>query len=202
MYNGRKIAVVVSWCYSGNLTIVLYKRFAVSNSVCVSTAGLLTAAVASVNNVESMTPTIQALSAVSIIATSPLSPSSLTASSSSSLSLPPAAPAAVAGSRTSPASDVVVPRVLSGGASRSRPAGTHSLLTYYDPAIAEWGIKRYRDPSVCLSQDAAALGYRHALSLQLSHVRTADPSADGRRSAASRTAVGGEGISSRLPPGR
>ena len=173
-----------------------------------STAGLLTAAVASVNNVESMTPTIQALSAVSTIATSPLSPSSLTASSSSSLSLPSAsaaaaaAAAAVAGSRTSPAGDVVVPRVLSGGASRSRPAGTHSLLTYYDPAIAEWGIKRYRDPSVCLSQDAAALGYRHALSLQLSHVRTADPSADGRRSAASRTAVGGEGILSRLPPGR
>ena len=36
--------------------------------------------------------------------------------------------------------------------------------------------------------------------MQLSHVRTADPSADGRRSAASRTAIGG-GISSRRPRG-
>ena len=56
-------------------------------------------------------------------------------------------------------------------------------------------IKRYRDPfvrpSVCPS-----LGYRHAGCLQLSHVRTADPSADGRRSAASRTV-----ISSRRPLG-
>ena len=43
--------------------------------------------------------------------------------------------------------------------------------------------------SVCLSQPrrAASLGYRHAGCLQLSHVRTADPSADGCRSAASRT---------------
>ena len=39
---------------------------------------------------------------------------------------------------------------------------------------------------------AAALGYRHAGCLQLSHELTADPSADGRRSAASRTAIGGE----------
>jgi len=39
---------------------------------------------------------------------------------------------------------------------------------------------------------AAALGYRHAACLQLSHELTADPSADGRRSAASRTAIGGE----------
>ena len=46
----------------------------------------------------------------------------------------------------------------------------------------------------------AALGYRHAGCLQLSHVRTADPSADERRSAASQTAVGG-GISSRRPRG-
>ena len=50
--------------------------------------------------------------------------------------------------------------------------------------------------SVCLSQSAATLGYGNAGCLQLSHVRTADPSADGRRSAASRTAIGG-GISSR-----
>ena len=47
--------------------------------------------------------------------------------------------------------------------------------------------------SVCLSHGAAALGYRHAGCLQLSHVRTADPSVDGRRSAASRTAIGGGG---------
>ena len=44
---------------------------------------------------------------------------------------------------------------------------------------------------------AVTLGYRQACCLQLSHVRTADPSADARRSAASRTAIGG-GISS--PP--
>jgi len=73
------------------------------------------------------------------------------------------------------------------------------------PAVG--GIKRYRDPSqpVSLSvpwrschRRAAALGYRHADCLQLSHVRTADPSADGRRSATSRTAIGG-GMSSRRP---
>ena len=57
-------------------------------------------------------------------------------------------------------------------------------------------------PSVCPSpRRAAALGYRHAGCLHLSHVWTADPSADGRRSAASRTAVdGGHIVSS--PPGR
>jgi len=72
------------------------------------------------------------------------------------------------------------------------------------PPTVGGGIKRYRDPSVCPSvfpspRRAAALGYRHAGCLQLSHVRTADSSADGRRSAASRTAIGG-GISSRRPP--
>ena len=51
-------------------------------------------------------------------------------------------------------------------------------------------------PSVCPS-----LGYRHAGCLQPSHVRTADPSADGRRSATSRTAIGGGHIVS-PPPGR
>ena len=76
---------------------------------------------------------------------------------------------------------------------------------YYATAVG-WGIKRYRDPSVslsvCLSHRAAAPGTRlpHAIwyagCLQLSHVRTADPSVDGRRSAESRTAIGG-GISSR-----
>ena len=64
--------------------------------------------------------------------------------------------------------------------------------------------KRYSDPSVCLSvclsHSAAAVGYRHTGCLQLSSVRTADPSADGRRSAASQTAIGG-GISSRRPRG-
>jgi len=64
-------------------------------------------------------------------------------------------------------------------------------------------IKRYRDPSVCPScpRRAVSSGYRHAGCLQLSHVRSADPSADGRKSAASRTAIGGGGISSRRPRG-
>jgi len=54
-------------------------------------------------------------------------------------------------------------------------------------------------PSVCPSpRRAAALGYRRAGCLQLSHVRTADPSADGRRSAASRTAISGRGGGNRL----
>jgi len=39
----------------------------------------------------------------------------------------------------------------------------------------------------------SCLGYRHAGCLQFSHVRTADRSTDGRRSAASRTAIGGRG---------
>jgi len=57
-------------------------------------------------------------------------------------------------------------------------------------------MKRYCDPSVspsvCLSPGrAVALGYWHASCLQPSQVRTADPSADGRRSAASRTAISG-----------
>jgi len=53
-------------------------------------------------------------------------------------------------------------------------------------------------PSVCPSpRQAPALGYRHAGCLQLSHVRTAD----GRRFAASRTAIGGRHIVS-PPPGR
>jgi len=54
------------------------------------------------------------------------------------------------------------------------------------PAVG--GIKQYRDPSVRLSQLQARScpSYRHAGCLQLSHVRTADPTADGRRSAASR----------------
>ena len=49
-----------------------------------------------------------------------------------------------------------------------------------------------------MSHGAAALGYRHAGCLQLSHVRTADPSADGRRSAASGTSFGGGMLSRRL----
>ena len=50
-----------------------------------------------------------------------------------------------------------------------------------------------------LSAWRSSLGYRHAGCLQwpaTRYVRTADPSADGRRSAASRTAIGG-GILSR-----
>ena len=54
----------------------------------------------------------------------------------------------------------------------------------------------------CKSSVATAvLGYRHAGCLQLSHVWIADPSANGRRSAASRTAIGGGGISSHRPRG-
>ena len=74
-----------------------------------------------------------------------------------------------------------------------------TLLTYYAPAVG--GIKRYRDPSVCpsvcsslgygtLAAWRSCLGYRHAGCLRwpaTRDVRTADPSADGRRSAASRT---------------
>jgi len=49
-------------------------------------------------------------------------------------------------------------------------------------------------PSVCPSpRRAAALGDRLAGCLQLSHVWTADQSADGRRSAASRPAIDGGG---------
>jgi len=71
-----------------------------------------------------------------------------------------------------------------------------NCLCCYDVRRRGGGIKRYRDPSVCppvcpSPRRARALGYRHAGCLQVSHVRTADPSADGRRSAASRTAIGG-----------
>jgi len=77
-------------------------------------------------------------------------------------------------------------------------------LNCYAPAVG--GIKRYRNPSICPSvcpshKRAAALGCRHALCLQISRVRTADPSVDGRRFAASRTAIGGGYIVS-PPPGR
>ena len=52
-------------------------------------------------------------------------------------------------------------------------------------------------PSVCPSPScAAALGYRHAGCLQLSHVRTVDPSTDGSRSTSSLTAPSAGGISS------
>ena len=83
--------------------------------------------------------------------------------------------------------------------------GVYSYIIIMPPAVGGRGITRYRNPPVCLSVCpspwcAAALGYRHAGRLPLSCVRTADPSADGRRSAASRTAIGG-GISSRRPRG-
>ena len=70
------------------------------------------------------------------------------------------------------------------------------------PAVGG-GVKQYRYPSVCLSQPyvhSCRIGYGYTGCLQRSYVRTADPSADGRRSAASRTAIGG-GISSRRPRG-
>ena len=83
--------------------------------------------------------------------------------------------------------------------------GFMSTLRSVNMPPPQGGIKRYRDPSVCLSiclsHGAAVLGYRQAGCLQLSHVRTADPSADGRRSAASRTDIGGGHIVS-PPPGR
>jgi len=71
------------------------------------------------------------------------------------------------------------------------------IVGYY--AILGGGIKRYRDLAICPSpRCAAAVGYRHAGCLQLSRVQTADPSADRRRSAASRTTIG---VSWRCPRG-
>ena len=65
----------------------------------------------------------------------------------------------------------------------------------YGEALSDTAIR----PSVCPSpRRAAVLGY--AGCLQLSHVQTADQSADGRRSAASKNAIGG-GVSSRRPRG-
>jgi len=57
------------------------------------------------------------------------------------------------------------------------------LIAFLCPHCREQGFKRYCNPSV-----PAAVGYRHAGCLQLSHVRTEDLSADGCRSAASQTA--------------
>ena len=48
---------------------------------------------------------------------------------------------------------------------------------------------------------SAGIGYRHAGCLQLSHVRTADPSADRSRSAASRAAISSRGLIVSPPPG-
>ena len=50
-------------------------------------------------------------------------------------------------------------------------AARPTLLAYYVPRRRGGGIKRYRDTSVYLSDGAAALGYRHAGCLQLSHRR-------------------------------
>ena len=63
---------------------------------------------------------------------------------------------------------------------------------YYEPR------RKGRSVRLSIRLSVTALGYRHVGCLQLSHERTADPSADGRRSAASRTDIGG-GISSRHP---
>jgi len=76
--------------------------------------------------------------------------------------------------------------------SRSLPADTTELLSL----SLSLAVPRRSCP-----RRAAALGYRHAGCLQLSHVRTADPSADGRRSAESRTAIGGGHIVSPPPQG-
>jgi len=58
------------------------------------------------------------------------------------------------------------------------------LIMHHPPAVGV--IKSYCDLSVCPSpMHAAAIGYRHTGCLQLSHMWTADPSADGRRSAMS-----------------
>ena len=65
------------------------------------------------------------------------------------------------------------------------------------PAVG--GIERYRDPSVRPSVCPNARPRScPRLQLQLSHAWTADSSADGRRSAASRTAIGGGHIVSPL----
>ena len=80
---------------------------------------------------------------------------------------------------------------------RRRPSVVRrDIIIIYAPSVQRSSVS----VPVCMSNGAAALGYRHAGCLQLSHVRTADASADGHRSAASRSAIGG-GILSR-PPGR
>ena len=72
------------------------------------------------------------------------------------------------------------------------------------PFIMSPTVGALKDTAICLSvslsHGAAAICYRHAGCLQISHVRTANPSADECRSAASQTAIGG-GISSRRPRG-
>jgi len=75
---------------------------------------------------------------------------------------------------------------------------------YYSPAVGGGLSDTAICPSICVSactshRRAAALGYRHAGCLQLSQVRIADPSAGGRRSVASRTAIGGRHIVSPSP---
>ena len=90
--------------------------------------------------------------------------------------------------------------------SRSNEACDSVRLAYRSVFIimtlSDTAIRPSVCPSVCPSPwRATAVNYRYAGCLQLSHVRTANPSADGRRSAASRTAIGGGGISSRRPRG-
>ena len=75
----------------------------------------------------------------------------------------------------------------------------NTISSYSAPALGgHFGIARSVRLSVCLSQGAAALGYRHA-----GHQRRADASADGRRSAAMFAGVelpsAGGGISSCRP---
>ena len=86
--------------------------------------------------------------------------------------------------------------------SRSLPADTTELLSLsLSLSLSVRLSLRLSVPLRSCPRRAAALGYRHAGCLQLSHVWTADPSADGRRSAASRTAIGGGHIVSPPPQG-
>jgi len=78
---------------------------------------------------------------------------------------------------------------------RSEGCVSASSKRQFSPAEGECVIA-----VVFLSHSAAALGLKHAGCLHLSHVRTAYPSVNVRRSARSRTAIGG-GISSRRPRG-
>jgi len=64
-------------------------------------------------------------------------------------------------------------------------------LLYRGRGLSDTRSIRLSVPWRSCPSSAAAIGYKHAGCLQLSHVWTADPSTDGRRSATSRTAIGG-----------
>ena len=83
-----------------------------------------------------------------------------------------------------------------------RPRNSYHRVCYVFSARAastcHWSWTAVGDVGLC--HGAADLGYRHTGCLQLSYVQTADPSADGHRSAVSQTAIGGGngGISFRI----